>query len=465
MNKMKTLHIILDLLGALVLLVGCDKMNDIQEKFASQEEQVYLGKVDSLKSYPGFGRAKITWYIGSDPKIENTIVYWNMRKDSLVIPFHRKTPGIQKDSLIVENLSEGSFLFEFRNTNSRGESSLFSLLTVSTWGGNFASGLQGRRLLFKEFGYEQSTFKLSFSPCAGGDHVFCSEVVYKDVNGKERILRIPRGTDELVLQDFPDGETVKYRTVFFLTEGIDTVYNDYQSVTAPKVIKEKGTKIAVGDGPDSRYFECDGTLCEWNQAGDMVMYEPDGNGSFARSRVLQGIAPRTDFREFFFYDDDRYITVAKSNNAVDMYSLDLEAENPALAVVKKGFGSGFSFPNFIPACGFFYSLENNGKLRAWYAYNNGTWDSSSNGATIATDFKYTRYALFKYASLIVIDEDGYLWDIPITTTGHFVTRNKIGQGWSNFQRLVTAGDKLLAMDGNGDFWKFDFDVDHYWIVD
>src|SRR5690606_37926740 len=99
------------------MLSSCDKMNDIQEEFTSREDQVYLGKVDSIRFYSGFGRAKITWYIGSDPKIDRTIIYWNMRKDSVVKDFIRNTSGVQKDSIILDNLPEGSTLFEFRNVN------------------------------------------------------------------------------------------------------------------------------------------------------------------------------------------------------------------------------------------------------------------------------------------------------------------------------------------------------------
>lgn len=462
MDKMKSLHTIFGLLWVFMLLVGCDKMNDVQKKFASQEEQVYLGKVDSLKCVPGFGRAKIVWSIGSDPRIERTIVYWNMRKDSLVIPFHRNTPGIQKDSIIVENLPEGTSLYEFRNTNSSGESSLYSSLSVFSWGLNFAESLQGLRLRSKEFDYGRSVLKLIFSDCVEGDNVQYIEIQYSDADGTSHTLRVPRNMNSIELPNFRNGETAKFRTVFFLSDGIDTVYNDYQTVRAPQVIEECGTKLTIGNGLGNRYFEHEGSLCEWNASGDVVFYDPDGNGSFVRSRVISALAPPAYFRDFFFYDDDKYIGITRENK-VDMYRLDLSAESPVLAVVKKGFGSSFNMLSFIPARGFFYSLDK-GVLRVWYANNNATWNSG-NGSTVTKEFKFNRYALFNYSSLLVIDSNGYLWELPITTSGYLIAKNKIGQGWSRFQRLVTVGNKLLAIDENGDFWKFDFDVDHYWIVD
>ena len=100
----KILEILKAILSVLIItsfVTSCDSMNDIQSKFADQDEQVYLGKVDSIRAFPGFGRAKITWYIGADPKIEQTVIYWNMRSDSIIKDFVRTGSGLQRDSIIV----------------------------------------------------------------------------------------------------------------------------------------------------------------------------------------------------------------------------------------------------------------------------------------------------------------------------------------------------------------------------
>ena len=133
---------------ALVMLIGvfpsCDDMNDIQSEYADRDERVYLGKVDSLKAFPGFGRAKITWYITADPKIEQTVIYWNQRSDSLVKNVSRSSSGVMKDSIIIENLPEGSTFLEFRNKNSKGEYSLYTSVTATAWGGEFCQGIAGQ---------------------------------------------------------------------------------------------------------------------------------------------------------------------------------------------------------------------------------------------------------------------------------------------------------------------------------
>lgn len=105
---------------------GCDDMNKVQEEYASRDEIVYLTKVDSIISHSRAGKIMFVYWIGADPKIEQTVVYWNARRDSLVKDFIRTGPGKQKDSIEITGLAPGIYQFEFRNKNSRGEYSLFS---------------------------------------------------------------------------------------------------------------------------------------------------------------------------------------------------------------------------------------------------------------------------------------------------------------------------------------------------
>ena len=224
---------ILGLLGIFLLTTSCDDMNDIQSKYTEVEEQTYLGKVDSIKSWPGLKRAKITWYIGADPKIEQTIIYWNMRKDSIVKDFVRNTPGAQRDSLIVENLPEGSRLFEFRNINSKGKTSLYSSVSVTSWGESFANKLFARSITSKVYDFNTKMFNLSLSNTFRGDSVVYSQVRFTDILGAENNIRIDRATNSLSLTNFPGGGEFQFRTAFFLPTGIDTIFNAYKIYIAP----------------------------------------------------------------------------------------------------------------------------------------------------------------------------------------------------------------------------------------
>lgn len=466
---MKIRNIILSLIALSFVLAACDSMNDIQKKYAELEEQTYLGKVDSIKSYPGFGRAKITWYIDADPRIENTVIYWNNRKDSIVVPFNRTAPGLQKDSVILSNLPEGSFLFEFRNTNSRGESSLYSSATVTVWGTAYGDDLNGRSVVSKEFDYDQSSLILQLTNSQNDTTVVYSEIAYTDKNGISHTIKIGRDETSAELTDFPEGGSANLRTVFFLPEGIDTVYNDYVTINAPTVVREGWTKQSIGSGPTSRYFDRNGTLYEWNSDGDIILYDIDENGSFVQTREIPTLVSREDYYDFFFYDDDKFIGIKNTTSKnLDMLSLNLLEDSVAFDVVKAGYGNDklYNVSEFISSHGFFYSLYRPNKaLRIWYARNNASGWGSGNGKTISTDFDYTTFDLYRESSILAIDSDGYLWKISVTTLGEIVYKIKIGKGWGRFTRLVAVGRYLLAMDSEGAFWKFDFNTDNYWLVE
>jgi hypothetical protein len=470
MKKMnKFFALVASLLTILVVEISCDDIDDIHSKYAGREERVYLGKVDSLKVYPGFGRSKVTWYIGADPRIEQTVIYWNMRRDSIVKDFVRTTTGLQKDSIIIENLPERSILYEFRNKNSKGETSLYSSIAVSAWGENFASDLPGRKLVMSEYDYGLLQYKLGFSPAIPGDSVVYSQVVYKDNTGTENTVKIERNTDMVVLTNYPDGGEYQFRNVFFLPQGMDTVYGNYNTFKAPVATFEKGEKLSLKGNASSRYFKRDvidgrTSLYEWNAAGDVIVYALNDDGSFSKTEEYSSLVPRSTYREFFFYDDDKFIGIRTDNRAY-MHRI----VNGQLVTVKtptgaEYFGSDFNMVKFIPAKGFFYSVSANGDLKTWFANNNATW-GPSNGTTVSTGFMYDPLTLFNFKYLICVDADGYLWSIPITTSGTLGSKNKIGAGWNKFVNIISVGDKLIGLDVSGDLYEFDFDpTDKYWIV-
>src|SRR5665647_130166 len=180
MEKIHKIFLIaLSLLASVFLILSsCNKMDDIQQKYAAREEQVYLGMVDSIQSFPGFNRVKLVWYISSDPRIDRTIIYWNLRHDSIVKEFAHTVPGVQKDSITIDNLPEGSSLFEFRNVNNEGETSLYSSAPVTVWGSIFVAGLHSRNFTAFDFNYSQLLYNLTLFPTALGDGVVYSQILY-----------------------------------------------------------------------------------------------------------------------------------------------------------------------------------------------------------------------------------------------------------------------------------------------
>lgn len=463
------------LLCALFALPSCDKMDDIQKKYVDRGEKNYLGIVDSIESYPGFGRVKLTWYINADPRIDQTIVYWNMRKDSVVLDFNRESPGLQKDSIILTDLPEGTSLFEFRNVNDEGETSLFSSASVTVWGPEFADGLPARSLIGFDYNYTASRYNLVLSPSAPGDSVIYSQIVYKTMQGLEKTIKINREVDSITLENFEDGGAFRFRTVFYLPEGIDTVYADYQEFKAPTAVSAKGVKLAINGSLDNQYFSRGGaavsdadSLYEWNTDGDLNIYTFTGDGTLTLARTLPSAISRADFHYFFFYDADRFIGVDKDGRVFLLRDNGSGFDTLKTPSGGQYLGSGFHFMDYMPARGFFYTLtSSDGALRTWFAKNDATWDSP-NGTTVGTGFtEYSSLALFNKQTLLAIDAEGRLWSFPISAKGAIGSKSRVGSGWNRFKKLVSVGTKLLAMEEDGDFYLFDdFNAtDKFWIVD
>lgn len=463
MKKIK--YIVFLLLYLLVSFISCDDMNDIQSKFADREEQVYLGKVDSIEYFPGNGRVKLTWYVSSDPKIDKTIIYWNMRNDSIIKEFNRSTSGVQKDSVIIDNLSEGTTLFEFKNVSNSGESSLYSMSSVPIWGTRFGDGLYSRRIVQHNYVYDESIYELGLSSVFEGDSVVFSEIMYTDQNGKNTTLRIERDIENIVLSDFPDGGEFKLRTAFFPPQGIDTIFNNYQTFNVPHAVFGSGNKISLKGNLSSRYFERYGSLYEWNSDGDISVYLRNDEGEYHLDSHYPSVVSRATFREFFFYDDDKYVGISTDSRISMHQIIDGQLVTILTPNGEATFGSGFTMERFMAGRGFFYALRNDGRMYLYLLNNNATF-GDPRLTSVSTDFRYDLVLLYNYNTLLGVSSDGRMYAIPITTNGVLGNKSTIGTGWNKFKKLVSVGEKLLCFDENGDIYEFDFNTtNYYWIIE
>ena len=134
---------------------------------------------------------------------------------------------------------------------------------------------------------------------------------------------------------------------------------------------------------------------------------------------------------------------------------------PAATGTVDYFGNGFLFQQFIPAKGFFYSI-NAGAVRTWPIKNNAQFGAPL-GTTVKTGYTYEA-VLYQYKYLIGIDSEGLLVGYSVDPIGGLGSKSILGNGWDRFKRLVPYGSTLLAIDENGVFWKFNFDTNEFWIV-
>ncbi|HMR20197.1 MAG TPA: hypothetical protein PKA53_12920, partial [Sphingobacterium sp.] len=231
-------------------------------------------------------------------------------------------------------------------------------------------------------------------------------------------------------------------------------------------VSNRGTKIALRGNSSSQYFDKYGTLLyEWNTAGDLIIHNIEDNGELVQSESYPGIAARSTYKHFFFYDDDKFIgVVTNPNNGLTMRRLE---DGKLIQVGAATFGSGFSHIQFIPTRGFFYTRNTAGNINIWLARNDATW-GTPNGTLVATGYNaYGVVTLYNHQAFLAVDGDGNLWSIPVSVSGVPGFRSRIGKGWKRFEKIINVGTTIYGMEPNGDIYVFnDFNTtETFWIVD
>jgi len=146
------LFIILSVVICIIWISSCTGMDDYL-KYTNGQEIVYTGKVDSLHFRSGRERVVFSGLLISDPSIAKVSIYWNSRKDSLIIPVQR-TAGI--DTLEQEiPLKEGTYNFEVYTYSKEGRPSVPGYETGKSYGPLYESSLYDRPIkdIVQEDGY------------------------------------------------------------------------------------------------------------------------------------------------------------------------------------------------------------------------------------------------------------------------------------------------------------------------
>mgnify|MGYP005770868489 CR=1 FL=1 len=96
------------LFGVASLLFGfvaCDKMNDVHEKYT--HEQIYSGKINNVRSYPGIEKVYLAWDNPADRKSHKIYIEYFAYEDSLETYLNDQVfngSRITLDSLIIDSL-------------------------------------------------------------------------------------------------------------------------------------------------------------------------------------------------------------------------------------------------------------------------------------------------------------------------------------------------------------------------
>lgn len=210
---------------------ACTKMNDNIDQYLSQGEIIYIAKPDSVHLFAGKERFKMDFWL-SDPRATEMRVFWNMRKDSLVIPIQEGRDFADMISVIADNnITEGQYTLYLVTRDKYGNTSVNAEENVSVYGEVYQNALNSRLIDSKSIASGKLT--INWGNCYSDDEVGI-RVSYTDTEGTVRSVTYETATLEKtsVISSVDQTKEVSYTTMYLPEPtAIDTFF------TAKKIIE------------------------------------------------------------------------------------------------------------------------------------------------------------------------------------------------------------------------------------
>lgn len=221
MKTKQTIPLVATALLALVLLAtSCGKMDETYRGFLNGGEYFYPGRADSLRAHPGDGRIQLSWLRAADPSVVTAKIYWNNRRDSVVMPVDSST-GSDTVRITIPSLEEKSYTFEVFTQDTYGNTSVRSEVLGVVYGDVYRSSLLHRAI--QEITYSHSDGSLTIvwtpaEPTAVRDSIF-----YTHTDGNVLALAVPVMEDTTRLTGYAPNQPFGHRSYFLPdTLAIDT---------------------------------------------------------------------------------------------------------------------------------------------------------------------------------------------------------------------------------------------------
>ena len=181
-------------------LISCDGMDATYKEFIEEGPIVYIGKVDSLKAYAGRNRVMLEWQKLLDPRAKTALT-----------------------QVVVEDLAEGSYVFEICTYDTYGNSSIMSEVPCAVYGDVYEKLLFNTKVKTAVLKNDvlTVTFAASLEPT-----FFASEITYMSSEGKNKTVLLKAPATQVKIDDFA-GDHITYRSVYLPEEtAIDYFYSE-----------------------------------------------------------------------------------------------------------------------------------------------------------------------------------------------------------------------------------------------
>lgn len=215
------------LAGWLLLLIAasCSKMNDLHDPYLKRGETIYVGQPDSVKAFPGNGRVVIRYWL-SDPKAKKLKIYWNAKRDSLVLDVPAKAAADPVD-VSISGLSENQYVFVLVTSGTDFKNPSIPLeVSAKVLGQNYLLSRFDRQIRYATYA---AADRVTIVWQGNAEDAIGTDFRYRNQVGELVELYAPADASSTMLEDFA-GE-LTYRTRFVPLNAVDTMVTPFREVT------------------------------------------------------------------------------------------------------------------------------------------------------------------------------------------------------------------------------------------
>jgi hypothetical protein len=222
----------------MAFVFSCENMNSIHEKYINRGETIYIGVADSVKVHPGKNKIGFEWKIGADPRITQTVIYWNQRESNVVIPVNRTSESEMWLDALIDNMPEGEYIFEFETQDANGNISKTLEVAGAVLGDIYVENLRNRGI--KEIsrlvtGETQISWE---DVSATATSLLYSIVEYVDPDGVTQILEVPNSEKITAILGLSTGDAIEIYTIHLPENGLEQFQSVKRNFIVPKFERE-----------------------------------------------------------------------------------------------------------------------------------------------------------------------------------------------------------------------------------
>jgi hypothetical protein len=245
---------------SLLIFSACSDMNDKHDMFLAEGERIYIGKIDSLKVFPGDNRIALRFW-ASDPRCNSVGFYWFPFDDSLRMQIDKVSPTDSFEVIIggmnsMKTITEGSYTLKAITYDAVGNYSVPFERNINIYGDRYRSTLVNRVISTTEYENESGSLELKFSDPLNEDDKGI-EVSYTDRDGKtkKRQIKDAETNTPVYLTNIDASKGVHYRTIYLPSPlAIDTFYTEFSTIEITQSINVALNKpVKTSDILSSKY--------------------------------------------------------------------------------------------------------------------------------------------------------------------------------------------------------------------